>query len=110
MSNGLRPLDHPSFTWQVDVSENLMKGAEGDGAAVRVRENYQVDKGEKGRRRRERNRQGHKRQSSVSIFVQQLTKSAPVSGFYNWPEVVQLRKRDGGGGPPLTRGSSFTRL
>lgn len=33
-------------------------------------------------------------------------KPALVSGFYNWPEVVQLRKRDGGG---PRRGSSFTR-
>ena len=31
-------------------------------------------------------------------------KSAPVSGFYNWPEVVQLRKRDAGRPP---RESSF---
>lgn len=33
-------------------------------------------------------------------------KSAPVSGFYNWPEVVQLRKRDAGRPP---RESSFAR-
>lgn len=31
------------------------------------------------------------------LFVQRRTNNSPlVSGFYNWPEVVQLRKRDAG--------------
>ena len=58
----------------------------------------------------QRNCRGYEKDNAMTTeyFPLRLrtNKSALVSGFYNWPEVVQLRKRDAGRPP---RESSFAR-